>query len=611
MPILQRTTQKLLRVVNGKEHASSEDHEEDDPDMARAYFGYNAPSTKTMDEEDILADPASSSDEQTSPERRVESPRPLNAVPKRTAPVQNIFVPPQGKNAKRPSPSTKINAPRAGTDGKAQTDKLSQSSQNEDKENASRSPASSASKRSADDSDRPFGGMEYGNRTKLRRVENTTKKTFVKSSSAPQRTFGKLKSYGSKPLSQPAKPTKSRSTTKDAYQKHEPTPAANDADDSDASDASEISMMSLPEVKPKMRKKLARQASGTSEAEEELLDIKIPGAKGKKIKPASAAKPRPTLSFLDAYKNPSRSQTSDPPTSQKSNLDPNGSSAPLSPLGSDDEQERVEDLEQYLAEQQPTHSDDTCPICAEAVDQSFYWEWWKGKKDTIRNQSLFCAEHKRQTAIEEYTKKAYPAIDWSAIPDRIQQHHVHLIKVLKRKKVSLYRKELEEKAAQGRHKVSVHEFMRKDNGEQMSKLKKTAKKASGRSDAALFQDLEAGGDEEDDEDSSIPDSHTGYYGARGAQLFASTIVTQLRVQLAKFEFDPAVSFGGVGYFVQKVLVPECTIQLVVQDLEVSEAVARTVIEESAAVGRLVNEEVEDRVTADDSEDDHKSEARDD
>ena len=51
-------------------------------------------------------------------------------------------------------------------------------------------------------------------------------------------------------------------------------------------------------------------------------------------------------------------------------------------------------------------------------------------------------------------------------------------------------------------------------------------------------------------------------------------------------------------FIQAVLVPELAVQLITEDLKVSEARARDVAMESAELGDLLNPEIEERMDGD-------------
>lgn len=267
------------------------------------------------------------------------------------------------------------------------------------------------------------------------------------------------------------------------------------------------------------------------------------------------------------------SQLSGSQTASLPNLDPyiSGKSTPLSSLDSLDPpgpsliapDAAIRDLEQYLADL-PDASEATskCTICEETVDPLHYTEFWEGKRKTVQHQTLFCKEHKKRKALEEYKKNGYPHIDWDAFPDKIQQYHPDLIAVLRNTKSSRYR-DLHAQRLADRDERTVRKLIDSD---------------------AIFQ------------------STTGYYGSRGQRAMMEAIVSELGPVIREcVKSDPVVAFNGIANFVQAVLVPELTIWMVMDDKSCSEAKAREIVQQSGALGEVVHEEVEDRVRVVESE----------
>ncbi|KAF2647896.1 hypothetical protein K491DRAFT_578932, partial [Lophiostoma macrostomum CBS 122681] len=195
-----------------------------------------------------------------------------------------------------------------------------------------------------------------------------------------------------------------------------------------------------------------------------------------------------------------------------------------------------------------------CPLCETPVSQSLYWSWWKGKKMSVHQRSLFCHEHRKRTAQAEYTKRGYPSIDWAALPQRIETHHPRLIDVLRNEtgsRKSTFREAHRQRMLAG-DRTTVRALLQRDE---------------------------------------LLESKTGYYGPRGRRAFMEIITLQLADVIREaVERDEVVSWGGMASFVQSVLVPEVAVQLVMQDLGVGERVAVEVLRESREVGALVNEE---------------------
>lgn len=59
--------------------------------------------------------------------------------------------------------------------------------------------------------------------------------------------------------------------------------------------------------------------------------------------------------------------------------------------------------------------------------------------------------------------------------------------------------------------------------------------------------------------------------------------------------DKLISVHGVAGFVQAVLVPELTVMLVTEDMDVDDEDARKILRESTEIGDLLNKEEEDYV----------------
>jgi hypothetical protein len=209
-----------------------------------------------------------------------------------------------------------------------------------------------------------------------------------------------------------------------------------------------------------------------------------------------------------------------------------------------------------------------CPLCEEPVKESHYLDFWIGKKKTVFYQTLFCKEHKRRKALKEYRDKGYPEIDWEDLPSRIRDYHPRLKAVLRNEKPSEYRQ-------------------------------KHAQRLADRDARAVRIQL--------DSDAAY-ESTTGYYGSRGKRAMMEAITSQLGPVISECaERDRVVAFNGFATFVQSVLVPELTVWMIMDDKDFSEKKAREVVQESGALGEVVNEEVEDRVAFVESEDESELE----
>lgn len=71
---------------------------------------------------------------------------------------------------------------------------------------------------------------------------------------------------------------------------------------------------------------------------------------------------------------------------------------------------------------------------------------------------------------------------------------------------------------------------------------------------------------------------------------------KLRKQAAKDNLVAASGIsGGVSGFMQAVLVPELAVQLMQEDMSVSQARARELVAESAELGDLLNPEIDEKI----------------
>ncbi|OCL10668.1 hypothetical protein AOQ84DRAFT_275659, partial [Glonium stellatum] len=78
---------------------------------------------------------------------------------------------------------------------------------------------------------------------------------------------------------------------------------------------------------------------------------------------------------------------------------------------------------------------------------------------------------------------------------------------------------------------------------------------------------------------------TGYYGARGARVLMERVTARFAAELRRrAPADRLIAAGGVGQFVQEVLVPELVTLLIMEDMEVGEEQAREILRESGAIG---------------------------
>jgi hypothetical protein len=216
--------------------------------------------------------------------------------------------------------------------------------------------------------------------------------------------------------------------------------------------------------------------------------------------------------------------------------------------------------------------DSICALCQETVDPAHSAAFYGDRKRTVKNQTLFCKEHKRTAARIEYKAFGLPRIDWAALPSRIRKHKDQLRRLLRNEteRESEYRRQHASKLLTG--KAAVLPSRRKN--------KKTTE---------LEEDIL--------DTMDITEESIGYYGPRGKRIMMEVIGAQLVEHIGDaVAKDPVVGRSGFAAFLQAVLVPELTILLVMEDLGgVSEGVAKDKIKKTGELGLLLHEDADDEV----------------
>lgn len=569
MPLLSRNrVPKLLHQVKGKPHASSDDHEEEEGAGKSEIM-----SKQRVDKEDIFADPISSDEEiHLRSTSQFPSPLPVGPPSKTSKPAKFAMQPDNPGTSKRKSArQTGIRVPKSGAYENGRVDKTRKGLKDEEKENGRLAPSSSVGKRAVtneqQDAGIDFGFAYSAPASKRQRVSQTA------NIHAAPKTFGKQKPFESAASRgmligirnititltcshSVARTATHKANSFNALKEYSTNalPPPKSADDSD----SDVSMEPIDEVKfPSPRRKKGQGILKSKDKSSEVNELD-PERKG-------------FLAQLAQYRQ-DRAQTSSQNSASNSNaleLITSGANSPQSSMHSAAmctskvSEESLEALERYDSNLSPSPSDipctSRCPLCDDPVDEGYYTAFWYGKKKTVRQQQIFCSEHTKRDALEKYNQLGYPDIDWIAFPERIKSHHPHLIAIVKNEteKPSQYRQEHAKRATAG-ERQTVHNMMEDDN---------------------------------------VFDSKTGYYGARGRRVMMDAIISSSKLSdvIRDCADDEVVSFGGVANFVQRVLVPELTIALVMEDRGCEEGEAKKVIEDSGSLGMKVHEEIEDTI----------------
>lgn len=265
--------------------------------------------------------------------------------------------------------------------------------------------------------------------------------------------------------------------------------------------------------------------------------------------------------------------TSSNPTTTK-DLQTSAPSSPLTPVSS-----HLDDI--HTSTQDPEQDPDSiCALCQDSVDAQEQRDFWTTHPTrTVRDQMLFCKAHKRSKAQREYTARGFPEVDWALLPSRIRGFQAELVAIL-------------------RNETADESFYRAKHAERLGSGKAAALPSKRRRRKDASEVVERGMKDRID----ATTSSTGYYGPRGRRVMMDVITSDLSDEIRDVAAkDPVVGRSGFAMFLQAVLVPECAVLLVMQDLGVDVGAARGVLEESAEVGDCVNEEVEDEVEGSEGE----------
>ncbi|KAJ5246083.1 hypothetical protein N7468_001066 [Penicillium chermesinum] len=192
-----------------------------------------------------------------------------------------------------------------------------------------------------------------------------------------------------------------------------------------------------------------------------------------------------------------------------------------------------------------------CPMCKAEVDPKLLKKFQAQPNQRIRQQREFCASHRNDSAAGDYKAQGYPEIHWETFGERVQQFFPALEKLVKPDAPSYYRNLLD-----------------------------TAQKAG----KTLQPSLE--GDD-------IERISCGYYGPKGGQKMLDAIMGRFAVSLRRLaKQDSLVTKTGVVRYAQSVLVPELTVLLIKDDMDVSEDAAREIMRDSIDIGLMVNAQVD-------------------
>lgn len=550
MPPLSRLhAPKLLRTVKDRPHATNKDHEEEARIKAVAA---NMKPGIAIDAEPL----SSSSDDAASPaprSGRTSPPTPeMSNTTKSKSTRALITAPPASRRRK---PVKEIKAPQRGAYQSGKKGQSRRQDGEEEKENSVSSVQSSGSKRPihGPGHDEMFGMFAEPKR----KIQKTFTSNIHAKHVAPKKTETKVKTFTKTSKAGGYYSKKSMDMSKLIQESEK----MNREDDDELSD---ISMASNPKSKkPKVKSKTTTKDGklGLSPPKPNRLNLleQLGGPVPDSVTPTSSAN--------SVRRKPLNIDTIG-----------SGASTPLSSIHSpaevhEESNEVLREIEDYLHDIPAETFDEKCALCDESVTRDFYWDFYKGKERNTANNQLFCREHKRNTILEEYKRMGFPEVQWSGLPERIHKFYPRLMAVL----TNQYN--TDESPSEYRNKYSD------------------------RVEAGNNRSVRARLDEE-----SEPDLHTGYYGQRGWDVMMATITSLLLSEMrAHAKSDPIFRSSTTHIFTEQVLVPELTICLVMEDLDCSEKVAKKCIEDSADLGMILHEAINDDIVIIDEEEDNEDE----
>jgi hypothetical protein len=315
-----------------------------------------------------------------------------------------------------------------------------------------------------------------------------------------------------------------------------------------------VSKIKLPTRKSRRQKLSPRNGGGTKTLPEARWDMEL------------AARVDPDLSTrLNAFKEPparsvDSSQLSSPLSSVPSSPRSDAHSFDLDPASS-------------MTTVVPFEDDKPrCPMCHLHIDpkqltdfmDTHYPALPSAKRLTVQQQQLFCNHHRCADAEIAWQERGYPSMNWALLPSRLSSLEAHIRSVIEDTVPSFWRERVQNR----------HEKQRQKGGRQ-----------------TVVRELHSEGDGAE---------LLGYYGSKGGRLIGEWIGNIFREELGEsVQKDRDLArCGGLGGFMQAILVPEVISQLIMEDLSTSEEGAREAMEESSELGRLLCEEDEDEVLSD-------------
>ncbi|KAL8907159.1 MAG: hypothetical protein Q9207_001581 [Kuettlingeria erythrocarpa] len=254
---------------------------------------------------------------------------------------------------------------------------------------------------------------------------------------------------------------------------------------------------------------------------------------------------------------PTSSAALSPGPSFDSDVEDGNSSSSLSSAPKIEELDSDQFHRKWLENHASTSPKEICPICKDPVSKLFKDGFLGPAVSSVRQQQNFCTAHRVRSAEETWRAKGYPTIDWKQFPRTLPKYDAALSGVLDGTHSSFYRNALEDEVKCGANRTLRQAWMGKKDSEGLKR---------------------------------------GYYGTKGARIMMDYIMSKFASRIRRLGgTDKLISAAGVSGFVQAVLVPELVVMLVKDDMHVDEEQARVILEDSAEVGYLLNEEEDEAI----------------
>ncbi|KAJ9610551.1 hypothetical protein H2200_005328 [Cladophialophora chaetospira] len=370
---------------------------------------------------------------------------------------------------------------------------------------------------------------------------------FGMPSSSSQRKRQKYtsKSFKSEPLEEDVKPVEKKAAFK-----------APDAVEMHTKSVPRTQFQSIDEPSP-VRKRATR-------GQQKFVPVS-PEAVPKPIRSEFRTFDLPDFPSSNGTENPSIPDIFDSPAQDRKR---SGSTSTSSSLSSVDSLLLLAQNDEYRTEVELESTQSLCPVCDKPVHSYVALVVPKNLRTLpFQQQQKFCSQHKIADAKEQWQKRLYPKkIYWEELEGfRIREKLPNLKKVITRQTPSFYLEELDTqiKTAKGNRR-KIRNYLN---------------------------------------EGIINIAKAGYYGPKGARIMTNAVTPLLTETLNKaLQSDSALRAAGVGGYVSAVLVPELTLQLVMEDMNLKSAKeGRRVLEESTDIGVLLNPD-DDQVQQDTTED---------